>query len=184
MNNNIDKIIAESRNTNFFKDMLLVFAIGVIFCIIATITGCASKKPVVETITVEKETIIHHRDTAIVTEADSASVLALLECDSNYNVVVDKLSTIMGQRINVSVLTGKSDEDSKTTALVVNCHEDSLLNVIDILEKEVREKQTETIIKTEYKKGFFYYSGVALWTILGLALFVFVSAFLFTKLYF
>lgn len=148
-----------------FIDLLAVCAL---FFILFLAPGCSTGKPVVQTVTIEKETIIHHRDTTIVTAPDSASVLALLECDSNYNVVIDKLSTIIGERITPSVKTEKVSESSNITALTFTCREDSLMQVIDLLEREIRDRKVETVIKEVEKKGFFYRSGVAFWVILAL----------------
>lgn len=106
---------------------------------------------------------VHHHDTTIVTEADSASVMALLECDSAYNVVLRELTIEQGKRIVPSVKTSAHliNETSKTMQIDFDCKEDSLLNIIAWQDSIIRNNTTKTIVKVEKQKDFVYYCGVA-----------------------
>jgi hypothetical protein len=131
----------------------------ILFILVAAlIVGCKTCEPIVQT--VEKERIVEVRthDTTIVTEADSASVHALLRCDSAYNVVVWELTTLQGERIEASVGTQKQGKD---LLLSLDCKEDSLLNIIAWQDSIIRNNTTQTIVKVEKQKDFVWYCGVA-----------------------
>jgi phosphotransferase system HPr-like phosphotransfer protein len=106
----------------------------ILFILVAAlIVGCKTCEPIVQT--VEKERIVEVRthDTTIVTEADSASVIALLECDSAYNVVLRELTIEQGKRIVQSVKTERVAGDINVGSKMLldfDCKEDSLLNII------------------------------------------------------
>ena len=105
---------------------------------------------------------VHHHDTTIVVESDSASAIALLECDSAYNVVLRELTIEQGRRIVPSVTT-KNTTKCTTKGLQIDfyCKEDSLLNIIAWQDSIIRNNTTKTIVKVEKQKGFVYYCGVA-----------------------
>ena len=101
---------------------------------------------------------VHHHDTTIVTEADSASVMALLECDSAYNVVLRELTIEQGKRIVPSVTTKNT---TKGLQIDFDCREDSLRNIIAWQDSIISTTTTQTIVKVEKQKDFVYYCGVA-----------------------
>ncbi len=109
---------------------------------------------------------VHHHDTTIITEADSASAMALLECDSAYNVVLRELTIEQGRRIVPSVTTKNTTKNTTkgtTNGLQIDfdCKEDSLLNIIAWQDSIIRNNTTKTIVKVEKQKDFVYYCGVA-----------------------
>ena len=110
----------------------------------ALFIGCKINQPIVETIEKEKIVEVHTRDTAIITKADSASIHALLKCDSAYNVVVGELTTMQGERIKASSNVQKQGKD---LLLSLDCKEDSLVNEIQLRDSVIREfeKNTEII---------------------------------------
>ena len=88
------------------------------------------------------------RDTVIKTEADSATVVALLECDSLNRVVMRQLSQQSGRRIEPRVrYQPRLADDNQQALLTVVCREDSLEQVITLREREIEQlrEQTNTI---------------------------------------
>lgn len=126
------------------------------------LVGC--KTQYVEGVTSERIVEVHHHDTTIVVDADSASAMALLECDSAYNVVLRELTIEQGKRIVPSVKTERFAGDINVGSkmqLRLDCKEDSLLQVIAWQDSLIRTKTTQTIVKVEKQKDFVYYCGVA-----------------------
>ena len=125
--------------------------------LILALVGCKQKQYVAGVDT-ERIVEVHHHDTTIVTEADSASVMALLECDSAYNVVLRELTIEQGKRIVPSVTTNNT---AKGLQIDFNCKEDSLMNIIAWQDSIISNITTKTIVRVEKQKDFVYYCGVA-----------------------
>ena len=107
---------------------------------------------------------VHHHDTTIITEADSASAMALLECDSAYNVVLRELTIEQGKRIVPTAKTERFAGDMNVGSkmqLRLDCKEDSLENIIAWQDSIIRTTTTQTIVKVEKQKDFIWYTGVA-----------------------
>lgn len=141
----------------------LAGGIAIIFiAIMAIFSGC--KTQYIAGQDTERIMEVHHHDTTIVVEADSASAMALLECDSAYNVVLRELTIEQGKRIVPSVKTervaGGTNVGSKIL-LDFDCKEDSLLNIIAWQDSIIRTTTTQTIVKVEKQKDFVWYTGVA-----------------------
>lgn len=68
-------------------------------CIIILFALNACRVPA--SVTTTREVRIIERDTCIITQADSASAIALLHCDSAYNVVIDALTIAEGENIGL-----------------------------------------------------------------------------------
>lgn len=124
--------------------------IGIAAIIVAVVLGalasCSTPQPIVQTevkeVVVEREV----RDTIVTILPDSASIKALLECDSAGNVLVKELEEAQGKNV---ALQAKLKQTNKGTALVVDCKTDSLERVIALQNEKISElnnnKQTETI---------------------------------------
>lgn len=120
--------------------------------------------------TTETERIIKvvERDTTIVTEADSASVHALLRCDSAYNVVMWELVTLQGERIEVDVDTQKQGKD---LVLSLDCHEDSLKNEIQLRDSIISNyRHDTTIIREKYVPDYYKRVSTGFWILLVILL--------------
>ena len=108
--------------------------------------SCKTPQPVVQTEV--KEVVIERevRDTIVTIAPDSASIKALLECDSAGNVLVKELQEAQGKNV---ALQAELKQTNKGTALVVDCKTDSLERVIALQNEKISElknnKQTETI---------------------------------------
>lgn len=76
-----------------WKELFGVFIVALIVIIALFMTSCKAKKEVSNTQIVQKEIIREiERDTVVKVEADSASIKALLECDSVGNVLLKQIA--------------------------------------------------------------------------------------------
>ena len=125
------------------NDILLILA-----CIILAwlMTACSTTQPIVQTEV--KEVIVERevRDTIVTIAPDSASIKALLECDSAGNVLIKELEEAQGKNV---ALQAQLKNTNKGTSIVIDCKQDSLERVIALQNEKISElnnnKQTETI---------------------------------------
>jgi hypothetical protein len=127
-----------------------ITAIGIAAIIVAVVLGalasCSTPQPIVQTEV--KEVIVERevRDTIVTIAPDSASIKALLECDSAGNVLIKELEEAQGKNV---ALQAKLKSTNKGTAIVIDCKQDSLERVIALQNEKISElnnnKQTETI---------------------------------------
>ena len=156
----INVLEQEAREYRSKRDLVVTIAIAAVLLSLGFLCSCKSQyMPGTDT---ERIVEVHHHDTTIVVEADSASAMALLECDSAYNVVLRELTIEQGKRIVPSVTT-KNTTKGTTNGLQIyfDCKEDSLLNIIAWQDSIIRNNTTKTIVKVEKQKDFVYYCGVA-----------------------
>ena len=128
----------------------IVVTIGIAAILVAVALGmlcsCRTHQPIVQEKIVEVERVVTKTDTLIRTEPDSASIQALLICDSVGNVLVKELEEAQGKNV---ALQAQLKQTNKGTALVVDCKADSLQVLVDKYREELSQvsdnKQTETI---------------------------------------
>ena len=133
--------------------------------------GCKCQ-PVIETIEKERIVEVHTRDTAIVTQADSASLRALLRCDSAYNVVLYDLVCLQGERIDATAHTQKI---GKELILTLDCKEDSLAQIIQLRDSVIRDLERQTVVvKEKYVPQYYKSTSIGFWVLLAILL-VFVG---------
>lgn len=127
------------------------FLIVLILTIALSSASCASRKLTIihrisDTTYVEKS----YRDTVIKVEPDSASIRAVIECDSAGNVLMRELETERGRRINAELrLTNLNTNNAE---LDFECKEDTLMLKIALLEKcitRLRERENSEVIYIE-----------------------------------
>ena len=109
--------------------------------------ACRTPQPIVQTEV--KEVLVERTitDTIVTIAPDSASIRALLECDSAGNVLIKELEEVQGK--NVSLALALKNLKGKPTTLSVDCKQDSLEKVIALKDETIKEmsnnKQVETI---------------------------------------
>ena len=109
--------------------------------------ACRTPQPIVQTEV--KEVLVERTitDTIVTIAPDSASIKALLECDSAGNVLIKELEEVQGK--NVSLALALKNAKGKPATLSVDCKQDSLEKVIALKDETIKElsnnKQTETI---------------------------------------
>lgn len=124
--------------------------------------GCRCPECVTTT-EVEKVVKVVERDTTIVTKADSASVSALLKCDSAYNVVLFELISIQGERIKAQANTKKQGKD---LALTLDCKEDSLLTEIQLRDSIISTlRSNTTIVRERYVPNYYKNTSRGFWVL-------------------
>lgn len=143
---------------------------GVTAMVLATLFchGCKSQyMPGTDT---ETSINVRDREVPVVIPGDSASIRALLECDSLNRVVMRELEIEKGKRIVPTLkpiyipaaTQGVSNGVSNQLLLEFDCKEDSLQHIIhvqDSIINRLRTERPEPIVIKE--KGFVYYCGVA-----------------------
>ena len=166
------------------NDIIQIIGIVIVIAIAICLFGCKTPQPIVQTEV--KEVLIERevRDTIVTIEPDSASIKALLECDSAGNVLIRELQEIQGK--NVSLALALKNAKGKPATLSVDCKQDSLEQVIAMRDETIKElsnnKQTETIeVKyiPSFVKWFAWIGGAAvLYVLLRVAFWVYKTFFL------
>lgn len=143
-----------------------------------SVCGCRKQFVAGENTTTVIKELIH--DTTIVTRPDSASAVALLHCDSNYNIVLEDLSISEGERIRLETLLKQRPTSSGThqkAEMLFDCKEDSLRHEIALRDKIISTTTERNII--EYKNTpfakfcvwFFFLSLAAILVYVGFKIF-------------
>lgn len=137
-------------------------------CLLAVLlSSCKTCEPIVETIEKERIVEVHTRDTAIVTQADSASVHALLRCDSAYNVILDELVTMQGDRIEAELHMQQMQGGG--VLLKMDCKEDSLINEIQLRDSVISNFKKETVVVREkYVPDYYKRTSTGFWILLAI----------------
>lgn len=147
------------------RDLFIGYAIGLVLTALCCICfSCKSQyQPGTETTT---EINVRDREVPVTIPADSASILALLECDSLNRVVMRELEIERGKRIvpTVKPVYVPAATPGKPPQLLLgfDCKEDSLKHIIhvqDSIINRLRVERPEPVVIKE--KGFVYYCGVA-----------------------
>lgn len=110
------------------------------------LSGCKVHKPIMQTevkeVVVEREV----RDTIVTIAPDSASIKALLECDSAGNVLIRELQEAQGKNVKLQL---SLEQASGNGVVTVECKQDSLERVIALQNEKIQElsnnKQVETV---------------------------------------
>lgn len=140
--------------------------------------SCKTPQPIVQTevkeVVVEREV----RDTIVTIAPDSASIKALLECDSAGNVLIRELQEEQGKNVKLQL---SLEQASGNGVVTVECKQDSLERVIALQNEKIQElsnnKQVETVeVKyiPDVVKRFAWIGGFAiLYVLIRVALWVY-----------
>ena len=129
-----------------WENIWQVIGAVILSAMLVWMVSCRTHQPIVQTEV--KEVIIERevRDTIVTIAPDSASIKALLECDSAGNVLIKELQEAQGKNVK---LQAQLKNTNKGTAIVIDCKQDSLERVIALQNEKISElnnnKQTETI---------------------------------------
>lgn len=129
-----------------FVTFIRILVAAICVAMAAWMCSCKSPQPIVQTevkeVVVEREV----RDTIVTIEPDSASIKALLECDSAGNVLIKELQEAQGKNVKLQL---SLEQASGNGVVTVECKQDSLERVIALQNEKISElsnnKQTETI---------------------------------------
>lgn len=153
---------------------------------VVMIQSCKSPQPIVQTET--KEVLVERTitDTIVTIAPDSASIKALLECDSAGNVLIKELEEVHGKNVSLALALKNSQKGNPTTTIAVDCKQDSLQILVDKYKEELIQASKnlqEKTIEVKYIPPFvkwLAWIGAAsiLLAILAIALWVYKKFFL------
>ena len=109
-----------------------------LFLILLLLAACRTTQTLQTDTT--REVRIVERDTLITIAPDSATIRALLDCDSTNQVILRRLETRNGTRI---AATAKTTESTGSLLLSVDCHEDSLSRELRLRDSIITTLRTE-----------------------------------------
>lgn len=109
-----------------------------LFLILLLLAACRTTQTLQTDTT--REVRIVERDTLITIAPDSATVRALLDCDSTNQVILRRLETRNGTRI---AATAKTTESTGSLLFSVDCHEDSLSRELRLRDSIITTLRTE-----------------------------------------
>lgn len=151
-----------------FVTFIRIVAAAILVAIAVWMCSCKTPQPIVQEVT--KEVVVERevRDTIVTILPDSASIKALLECDSAGNVLIKELQEVQGKNVS---LQAQLKNTNKGTAIVIDCKQDSLEKVIAIQEEQIKElnsnKQTE-VKEVKYIPAFYKWSAWVCWGMIAI----------------
>lgn len=132
----------QTKKSTASRWLLSKFLLASMLLSVLSLASCKSQQ-IVETVTrTEKELV---RDTTIVLLPDSASIIALFECDSMNKVVMNELDRRTGERITPSMTVHEHRDGSMDVKF--SCNEDSLEQQIAVRDRIIEELRQNTQIK-------------------------------------
>ena len=156
------KRLSEEAKVNIFILALLATCLILLFIL----NSCRSPASVTTT----REVRIVERDTCIITRTDSASAIALLHCDSAYNVVIDALTISEGKNIGLEARLKQIGSNSCPRAEMAV----SAKKTADTIYLPIRDTYTsDAVSKTEivYRNtSFARFCIMFFWTAVGFAI--------------
>lgn len=152
----------EQKNIETCLPVIVAVVLTILCCLF--FGGCKSQyMPGTDT---ETSINVRDREVPVYTPSDSASILALLECDSLNRVVLRELEIERGKRIVPTLkpvyIPAATPGQPPQLQLDFDCKEDSMQHIIhvqDSIINRLRTERPEPIVIKE--KGFVYYCGVA-----------------------
>ena len=133
-------------NINAATIIRIIVAALLVALLVTILPSCKTPEPIVQTefkeVVVEREV----RDTIVTIQPDSASIKALLECDSAGNVLIRELQEAQGKNVKLQF---SLEQASGNGVVTVECKQDSLERVIALQNEKIQElsnnKQVETV---------------------------------------
>ena len=158
-----------------FVTFIRIVVAAICVAMLVWMVSCRTPQPIVQTevkeVVVEREV----RDTIVTIQPDSASIKALLECDSAGNVLIRELEETQGKNIALELLLrgykNKPNEHSKPiTELLIDCKQDSLEKVVELQNEKIKELSSSKQIETVEVKYIPTFVKVMAWVGGGLSL--------------
>ena len=117
-----------------------------------------------EGVTTTREVRIVERDTCIITSSDSATAIALLHCDSAYNIVVDALTIAEGKNLGLearlSQINTTNQQRAEMAVKAVKTTDTIYIPIRDTYEAEYVSSTEIVYRNTKFAKfciGFFWF---------------------------
>lgn len=149
---------------------IIGFAIGIVLC--ALLTSCKTQQPIVHQVTKEVTKEVYITDTLVAFRPDTATLHALLQCDSMGQILIAQLAQQQGTHTAINARLQRTDNG---TAVTIDCKQDSLQQLVTKLRERITtadtNHQTETrtieVIPNYYRnctRGFWVLLIIALAT--------------------
>jgi hypothetical protein len=113
-----------------------------------------------------REVQVVERDTFITMPADSAMMTALLECDSNYRVVIRELNAIQGTQINCQTHTTAQQNAKQPFVLNIIAKQQDTTLRFTLRDTNTHEQQTN-IVRERYIPRYYQVIHCAFWIMLA-----------------
>lgn len=166
-------------------NILRAIVAAICVALFLAMVSCKTPQPIVQTEV--KEVLVERTitDTIVTIAPDSASIKALLVCDSVGNVLIRELEEVQGKNVSLA-LALKNSQKGKPATLAIDCKQDSLEKVIALKDETIKEltnnKQVETI-EVKYIPDFVKWlawigAAAILYVVLRIALWVYKKFFL------
>jgi hypothetical protein len=170
-----------------FVTIIRIIAAAILVAIAICMFGCKTTQPIVQEKIVEVEKIVTERDTIVTTRPDSASIHALLVCDSLGNVLIRELAEEQGKNVALEMRLFNANNRTQSatpqvvTAIEIDCKADSLQVLVDKYRAELLDKRAEKVTETievKYIPSFVKWlawvgAGAILYVILRFALWIY-----------
>ena len=157
------------------KHGCLTFLVALVLTVLCCLCFSGCKTVQTQTEYKERTVEVRVRDTIITTSADSASIRALLHCDSAYNVVISELTTLQGTRIKADVTTNKTtNSTTKGLQIAIDCKEDSLQIVCHMKDSLIRDltQKVEVLSVPRDRTGYDKFCSVFFWIVVVILLLI------------
>ena len=147
---------------------LALAAVAWLLAMAALLQSCRSVQPCVVGANTHDSVYVYveNTDTMVVVEPDSASMRALLECDSMGNVLLRELEQEQGRNIALSATL-------KGNVITVDCKQDSLQQLVNRLREVVREYETndtKEVVTVEVVPKYYRFCSWAFWIVVAILL--------------
>ena len=129
-------------------EIVISVGIGIAIALLLAIAfvSCKSPQPIVQEVTKEVVRETTRTDTLVTIAPDTASMQALLRCDSAGQVLIAQLTEEQGKRLAIEARLRNTDHG---TMIEIDCKQDSLQRLVAKLKESIimsdSRKQTETV---------------------------------------
>lgn len=114
-----------------------------------------------------REVRVVERDTIIRLPADSATMTALLECDSNYRVVLSELHAVQGTRIHCQTHLSAQQDAQQPFVLNIIASQQDTTRRLTLRDTTIGVQQTN-ILRERYIPTYYRVIHCAFWILLAL----------------
>lgn len=116
---------------------IIGFAIGIVLS--SLLSSCKTQQPIVQQVTKEVTKEVYITDTLVTFRPDTATLLALLQCDSMGHILITQLTQQQGAHTAINAHLLHSDNG---TALTIDCKQDSLQQLVTKLRERITNTDT------------------------------------------
>ncbi len=116
---------------------IIGFAIGIVLSTL--LTSCKTQQPIVQQVTKEVTKEVYISDTLVTFQPDSATLHALLQCDSMGQILIAQLAQQQGTH---TAINAHLHRNHNGTAVTIDCKQDSLQQLVTKLRERITASDT------------------------------------------